>query len=75
MPNTIKLLEQSDASFKRYTGIYKATFGQMLDAMQEHKASKTKSGHPSELSLETQIILATNLLERIPNPLSYWYGL
>lgn len=30
----------------------------MLDAMQEHEASKTKSGRPSELSLEAQILLA-----------------
>jgi len=47
----------------------------MLDAMQEHKAFKTKSGHPGEPSLEAQVILANNLLQRIPNPLSYWYGL
>ena len=63
MPNIAKLLEQSDAGFKRYTGIHKATFEKMLEAMQEHEASKTKSGRPSELSLEAQILLA----------MTYWY--
>ncbi|PKG34200.1 transposase family protein [Psychrobacter sp. Sarcosine-3u-12] len=62
MPNIAKLLNQNDAGFKHYTGIHKATFEQMLDAMQEHEVSKTKSGRPSELSLEAQILLA----------LTYW---
>ncbi|WP_299330071.1 hypothetical protein [uncultured Psychrobacter sp.] len=53
MSNIDKLLKQSDAGFKRYTGIHKATFYDMLDAMQEHEASKTKSGRPrSVLSLK-----------------------
>lgn len=62
MPNIIKLLKQSDAGFKRYTGIHKVTFQAMLEAMQDHEASKTKSGRPSDLSLEAQILLA----------LTYW---
>ena len=62
MPNIDKLLKQSDAGFKRYTGIHKATFYDMLEAMQEHEASKTKSGRPSLLSLKEQILLA----------LTYW---
>ena len=36
MPNTDKLLKQSNAGFKRYTGIHKATFYEMLEAM-KHK--------------------------------------
>lgn len=35
----------------------------MLEAMQEHEASKTKSGRLSALSLEAQILLA----------MTYWY--
>ena len=62
MPNIDKLLKQNDAGFKRYTGIHKATFHEMLDAMQQHEAQKTKSGRPSALSLEEQILLA----------LTYW---
>ena len=62
MPNIDKLLKQNDAGFKRYTGIHKATFHEMLDAMQEHELSKTKSGRPSALSLEEQILLS----------LTYW---
>ncbi|RYZ91742.1 MAG: transposase family protein, partial [Moraxellaceae bacterium] len=62
MPNVTKLLQQKDVDFKRYTGIQKATFVQMLDAMQDHEAPKTKSGRPSDLSLEAQILLA----------LTYW---
>ena len=62
MPNIDKLLEQSDAGFKRYTGIHKATFNGMLEAMQQYEAAKTKSGRPSALSLEEQILLS----------LTYW---
>lgn len=58
MPNITQLLEQNDAGFKHYTGIYKATFEQMLEAMQEHEASKKKSARPSGLSLDAQILLA-----------------
>jgi len=62
MPNIDKLLKQSDAGFKRYTGIHKTTFYEMLDALQQHEAQKTKSGRPSALGLESQILLA----------LTYW---
>ena len=62
MPNIHKLLEQDNAGFKPYTGIHKATSHEMLDAMQQHEAQKTKSGRPSALSLEEQILLA----------LTYW---
>lgn len=62
MPNIDKLLKQSDAGFKRYTGIHKATFHEMLEAMQQHESQKTKSGRPSALSIESQILLA----------LTYW---
>ena len=33
MPNVDKLLKQSDAGFKRYTGIHKATFYDMLETI------------------------------------------
>ena len=62
MPNINKLLGQSDSGFKRYTGIQKTTFNAMLAALQQHEAAKIKSGRPSELSLEGQILLA----------LTYW---
>ena len=62
MPNIDKLLEQNDAGFKRYTGIHKTTFYEMKDVLQQHEAQKTKSGRPSALSLEAQILLA----------LTYW---
>ncbi|SNT70150.1 helix-turn-helix domain-containing protein [Psychrobacter sp. LV10R520-6] len=62
MPDINKLLEQNDAGFKRYTGIRKTTFKAMLEAMQQHEAAKTKSGRPSELRLEAQLLLA----------LTYW---
>ena len=62
MPDIKKLLAQSDAGFKRYTGIRNTTFKAMLEAMQKYEAAKTKSGRPSELSLEAQILLS----------LTYW---
>ena len=58
MPNIDKLLKQNNAGFKRYTGIHKATFRKMLNAMKQHEAQKTKSGRPSVLSLDEQILLA-----------------
>jgi len=51
MPNIDKPLEQNNAGFKRYTGIHKATFYEMLEVMQQHDTQKTKSGRPSVLSL------------------------
>ena len=63
MPNIDKLLKQNDTGFKRYTGIHKTTFHEMLNALQQHEAHKTKSGRPSALSLEEQILLA----------LTYWH--
>src|SRR5690606_11091018 len=62
MPNIYKLLKQSDAGFKRYTCIHKATFYDMLEAIQAHETSKTKSDRTSLLSLKEQILLA----------LTYW---
>jgi len=62
MPDINKILEQNDSGFKRYTGIRKTTFNAMLEAMRQYEAAKTKSGRPSELSLEAQILLA----------LTYW---
>lgn len=44
MPNIDKLLKQNDAGFKRYTGIHKKTFYEMLDSLEQHEAQKTKSG-------------------------------
>jgi hypothetical protein len=52
MPNIDKLLKQSNAGFKRYTGIHKPTFHEMLEALKQHEAQKTKSGRPSTLSLK-----------------------
>lgn len=51
MPSITKLLKQSEVDFKRYTDIRKVTFSAMLETMQDHEASKTKSGRPSDLSL------------------------
>ena len=40
MPNIDKLLEQSNAGFKRYTGIHKATFYEMLAAMKPKRPNQ-----------------------------------
>lgn len=58
MQNITKLLEQSEAGFKRYTGTHRAIFEKMLKAMQARKVSKIKLGLPSDLSAEAQILLA-----------------
>ena len=62
MPDIDKLLKQNNAGFKRYTGTHKTTFHEMLDCLEQHQEQKTKSGRPSALSLEEQILLA----------LTYW---
>ena len=62
MPNIDKLLKQNNAGFKRYKDVHKATFYETLNAIQQHQAQKTKSGRPSALSLEEQILLV----------LTYW---
>jgi len=37
MPNIDKLLKQNNAGFKRYTGIHKGTFYEMLNVMQQQR--------------------------------------
>ena len=56
MPNICDILKQGDAGFKRYTGIHKETFHEVLDTMQQFEAEKNKLGRPSVFSLEEQIL-------------------
>ena len=44
MPNIDKLLEQNNAGFKRYTGIYKATFYEMLEVTPAVKSVQLNLG-------------------------------
>jgi len=45
MPNIDKLLKQSDVGFKRYTGIHKATFREMLAAMKHKRLNQNAVPH------------------------------
>jgi hypothetical protein len=57
-----QLTDLSSAQFKRYTGVSPDTFSLMCDVLQQREVSKKKSGRPSKLCLEDQILMA----------LTYW---
>lgn len=56
MPNTYNILKQSITGFKHYTCIHKVTFNEILSALKDYEARKTKSGRPSATSLEEQLL-------------------
>jgi IS5 family transposase len=48
--------------FKRFCGVRPETFGQMVKVLKEHEKSKKKSGRPSKLSLENQLLMTLEYL-------------
>lgn len=57
-----KLKELSSEAFRRYSGVKPETFEAMLGVLREVEQDKKKSGRPSKLSLEEQLLLT----------LTYW---
>lgn len=57
---TIKNLKPEE--FKRFCGVRAETFEQMVKVLEEHEKSKKKSGRPSKLSLENQVLMTLEYL-------------
>lgn len=48
----------SRRKFKRYVGVKRQTFKQMIEVMKRHTPAKLKHGRPPQLGLEDQVLLA-----------------
>lgn len=57
-----KLKELSSEAFRRYSGVKPKTFAAMLEVLEQAEGQKKKSGRPSKLRLEEQLLLT----------LTYW---
>ena len=57
-----QLRTRPDGAFRRFCGVYKATFLAMLEVLERDEAEKAKPGRPAKLPLPDQLLLA----------LSYW---
>jgi hypothetical protein len=58
--------------FKRLCCVKLETFEQMVLLVRNHDNLKTRSGRPSKLSVENQVLMTLFVFKRIPNLLSYW---
>lgn len=65
-----KKLKPND--FKRLCGVTRQTFNQMVKIVENHERSKKKTGRPSKLSLENQVLMTLEYKARIQNLFSYW---
>lgn len=57
-----KLKELSSEAFRRYSGVKPETFEAMLEVLEQAEGCKKKTGRPSKLGLEEQLLLT----------LTYW---
>ena len=55
-----KKLKPND--FKRLCGVTRQTFNQMIKIVENHERSKKKTGRPSKLSLENQVLMTLEYL-------------
>ena len=55
-----KKLKPND--FKRLCGVTQQTFNQMIKIVEHHERSKKKTGRPSKLSLENQVLMTLEYL-------------
>ncbi len=53
-------------SFRRLTGVYPETFGEMVEVLREREDAKTKTGRPAALSLEDQLLLTLEFWREYP---------
>lgn len=49
-------------NFKRLCGVRKETFSQMVQLLEKNEQTKTKTGRPSKLSLENQVLMTLEYL-------------
>jgi hypothetical protein len=57
-----KVKSLTPEKFKRLCGVKKETFAQMLKLVENHEKIKTKTGRPSKLSLENQVLMTLEYL-------------
>ena len=55
-----QLCSLREEAFKRYTGVSRSSFALMVEVMQARERAKKKSGRPSALCLEDQILMTLN---------------
>lgn len=53
--------------FKRLCGVYPETFKEMVKVLEAEKVLQKKTGRPSKLSAENQILMTLEKRARIPN--------
>jgi hypothetical protein len=57
-----KVKSLTPEKFKRLCGVKKETFAQMVKLVENHEKIKTKTGRPSKLSLENQVLMTLEYL-------------
>jgi hypothetical protein len=57
-----KIRNLSLENFKRFCGVRKKTFAQMVQLLEKHVQGKIKTGRPSKLSLENQVLITLEYL-------------
>jgi Helix-turn-helix of DDE superfamily endonuclease len=57
-----KIRNLSPENFKRFCGVRKKTFAQMVQLLEKHVQGKIKTGRPSKLSLENQVLITLEYL-------------
>ena len=57
-----KVKNLSEQEFKRLCGVRKETFAQMVKLVEENENQKTKTGRPSKLTLENQVLMTLEYL-------------
>lgn len=57
-----KIKNLTSEKFKRLCGVKKETFAQMVELVKNHEKIKTKTGRPSKLSLENQVLMTLEYL-------------
>jgi len=57
-----KVKDLSPENFKRLCGVRKETFAQMVQILEKQRENKIKTGRPSKLSLENQVLMTLEYL-------------
>lgn len=57
-----KVKKLTSKKFKRLCGLKKETFAQMVEIVENQEQLKTKTGRPSKLSLENQVLMTLEYL-------------
>jgi hypothetical protein len=65
----VKNLEHTE--FKRLCGVTLGTFEQMVKVVAAEKVLAKKSGRPSKLSIEDQVLMTKRVLARVSHLFSY----